>query len=75
MIGTNFIAWIETYKPTYNWKFKTNLYSHARGRHGCPKCNKHPNRLSTEDWLKRIKKVHGNKYDISKVKNIWEFVW
>ena len=51
-------------------KFKTNLYSHARGRHGCPKCNKHPNRLSTEDWLKRIKKVHGNKYDISKVKNI-----
>jgi len=51
-------------------KFKYNINGHARGRHGCPKCNKHPNRVSTEDWLKRIKKVHGNKYDISKVKNI-----
>jgi len=38
---------------------------------GCPKCaNEHRNdykKLSTEDFIKRAKEVHGNKYDYSKV--------
>lgn len=38
---------------------------HLRG-HGCHKC--HPLHLmTTEEWIKRAKKIHGNKYDYSKV--------
>ena len=39
---------------------------------GCPKCSlenfKHPNRLTTEDFVNRSNKVHNHKYDYSKSK-------
>ena len=38
---------------------------HLRNGHGCPKCcNRY---LTTDDWIEMAKKVHGNKYDYSKV--------
>lgn len=49
-------------------------YLHINDKNGCPKCfneiiglNK---RLSTEEFIKRAKEIHGNKYDYSKVKYI-----
>ena len=42
--------------------------SHLRGQ-GCPKCNK-SNKLTKEDFIEKAKKVHGDKYDYSKVKYI-----
>ncbi len=42
---------------------------HLRG-HGCPKCAKTGVRLTTEEFIERARKVHGNKYDYSKVEYI-----
>lgn len=39
--------------------------SHLRGR-GCPKCGG-TYHYTTEEWVEEAKKVHGNKYDYSKV--------
>ena len=43
---------------------------HLEG-HGCPKCARiivsDKNRLSTEEFIKKAQKIHGNKYDYSKV--------
>ena len=43
---------------------------HLNG-YGCPKCGMEnkwpPNRLSKEDFINRAKKIHGDKYDYSKV--------
>ena len=39
--------------------------NHLLNGHGCPKCS---NRyLSTDDWIKMARNVHGDKYDYSKV--------
>lgn len=46
--------------------------AHLRGN-GCPKCaneKRGRNRLSTQDIIDRLKKIHGNKYDYSKVEYI-----
>ena len=45
--------------------------SHMKG-HECPKCQHRSFPLTTEEWVERAKKVHGDKYDYSKVeyKNI-----
>lgn len=38
---------------------------HLRNGHGCPKCcNRY---LSTNDWVKMARKIHGDEYDYSKV--------
>ena len=37
---------------------------------GCPKCGKEANRLSKEDFIKKAKKIHGDKYDYSKVEYV-----
>ena len=51
-------------------EFEQEAGAHLSGC-GCPKCaNEHRNdykKLSTEDFIKRAKEVHGNKYDYSKV--------
>lgn len=41
--------------------------SHMRG-YGCPKCTRSNKKLTTQEFIKRSKKTHGNKYDYSKSK-------
>ncbi len=41
-------------------KFEQLLHNHLRGR-GCPKCNNEP-KYTTNEWILKAKKVHGNKY-------------
>ena len=51
-------------------EFWQNPYNHKIGQ-GCPLCarikNKNP-RLSTNEWIKRAKAIHGNRYDYSETK-------
>ena len=37
---------------------------------GCPKCAKERQRLTTEEFIRRAKEVHGDKYDYSKTKYV-----
>lgn len=46
--------------------FKQAAYSHLRGC-GCKKCS-NKNKLTTEEFIKKAKDIHGNKYDYSKTK-------
>lgn len=41
-------------------------YSHLQ-RHGCKKCNDEKKILGTNEFLKKFRKIHGNRYDYSKV--------
>ena len=43
--------------------------NHMQGR-GCHKCANSGIRLTTEEFIERAKKIHGNKYDYSKVEYI-----
>lgn len=51
-------------------EFKQEATSHLRG-HGCPLCaiekNTERQRFSTEDFIRKAKEVHGNKYIYNKV--------
>ena len=49
-------------------EFKQRPLSHLQGQ-GCPKCGK-KHKISLEDFIEKAKKVHGNKYDYSKVKYV-----
>ncbi|MFM2392789.1 MAG: hypothetical protein RLZZ546_771, partial [Bacteroidota bacterium] len=49
--------------------FFQDRYSHVKGTK-CPKCAddiKKPNNLTSEEFINRAKKIHGDKYDYSKV--------
>ena len=48
-------------------EFWQTPYSHLK--HGCPKCSNNK-RLTTEEFIEKSRKVHGDKYDYSKVKYI-----
>ena len=49
---------------------------HLSAKQGCPKCNKDTQKTinfnghTTEEWIEKAKKIHGNKYDYSKVKYV-----
>ena len=43
---------------------------HTNGKHGCPKCCKNGVRLTTQEFIEKAKKVHGDKYDYSKVEYV-----
>lgn len=51
-------------------EFEQTPYRHLKGQ-GCIKCGhekiKEKNGLSQEEWIKRAREMHGNKYDYSKV--------
>ena len=40
--------------------------NHLNGS-GCSKCTKFRNHYTTDEWIKRAKQIHGDKYDYSKV--------
>ena len=45
--------------------FEQHFYSHRRG-YGCPKCSK-CKKSTTKEFIKKAKKIHGDKYDYSLV--------
>ena len=47
-------------------EFWQNANSHLRGC-GCPKCCNNGVKLTTEEFVKKARKIHGDKYDYSKV--------
>ena len=47
-------------------EFWQTPHSHLRGR-GCPKCKLQNATLTTEEFIRRAKEMHGDKYDYSKV--------
>lgn len=53
--------------------FVINAHTHISNGYGCPVCgqiNKGPARLTTEQFIAKARKVHGDKYDYSKVNYI-----
>ncbi len=46
--------------------FTQNYYNHLKLKHGCPKCACVYN-YDTEDYIKKAKEVHGDRYDYSLV--------
>jgi very-short-patch-repair endonuclease len=48
--------------------FKQEPYMHYHRGQGCPTCFQDRNGLTTEEYIYRAKKVHGEAYDYSKVK-------
>lgn len=48
--------------------FEQEAASHLQG-HGCPKCANN-DKLMTEEFIKKAKEIHGDKYDYSKVEYI-----
>ena len=54
-------------------EFKQKPWSHLKG-YGCQKCGfearVNKSRLTTEEFIKRAKEIHGNKYDYNKVNYI-----
>lgn len=50
--------------------FVINAHAHISNGYGCPVCgqiNKGPARLTTEQFIAKARKIHGDKYDYSKV--------
>ncbi len=47
-------------------EFEQTPYHHTNRNHGCPKCSK-TKRLTNDDFISEAIKIHGNKYDYSKV--------
>lgn len=60
---------IEVICPKHG-SFFTPTSHHLSGSRGCPNCSTAPKQLTTEEFIKRAKKVHGDKYDYSKVNYI-----
>ena len=50
-------------------EFEQKAYSHLSGA-GCPKCADNQ-KITTEEFIKRAKKIHDDKYDYSKVNYKW----
>lgn len=48
-------------------EFETTFDNHINGRSGCPECSK-VKRYNNDEWIAKAKRIHGNKYDYSKVK-------
>jgi hypothetical protein len=48
-------------------KFMVAMRDHLKSIMGCPECFMDTKRTSREDFIKRARKAHGNKYDYSKV--------
>ena len=48
-------------------EFEKSPYAHVTMKCGCSKCFFSKKRNSTEEFIVRAKKVHGDKYDYSKV--------
>ena len=52
-------------------EFKMAFHNHVSQKQGCPKCGYEANgdrsRLTTEEFIKRSREQHGDKYDYSKV--------
>lgn len=50
--------------------FLMTPYEHYGRGHGCPKCGVDRFRVTPEDYIYRVRKVHGDRYDYSKTKYV-----
>lgn len=50
-------------------EFEQSPNIHLQGC-GCPKCSHRSFKYSNEEWINKVKKIHNNKYDYSKVQYI-----
>jgi hypothetical protein len=50
--------------------FEIDLNSHINTKRGCKYCSHRSYAYTTEEFIKKAKKIHGNKYDYSKVNYI-----
>ena len=48
-------------------EFEQYAYDHLHG-HGCPQCAVDNTKITTEDFIRRAREIHGDRYDYSKVK-------
>lgn len=48
--------------------FLQEPYTHYQKGQGCPKCFQDRNGLTSEEYIARVKKIHGDKYDYTKTK-------
>jgi hypothetical protein len=46
--------------------FSQSVRQHLKGANGCPACQASKRRLTTDEFIFRAKKCHGNKYDYSR---------
>ena len=46
-------------------EFEQRAETHLKSKFGCPKCAKEIKRFTNEDFIKKAKNIHGNKYDYS----------
>ena len=53
----------------YIGEFWQTPYCHLKGQN-CPLCSHRAYKYTTEEYIKRAKEVHGDKYDYSKVEYI-----
>ena len=52
--------------PIHGEFYKTPM-NHLLGQ-GCPICSRLNRKMTTEEFIEKARKIHGNKYDYSKVK-------
>lgn len=71
-VGLAKFTWIDIYCKTHGW-FKKRIDCHVRGQ-GCPTCSldstKKSRQYSTEDFILKATKVHGDKYLYDKVEYV-----
>ena len=70
----NFRTKVEIFCPTHNKSFWQTPNQHIVYKRGCPDCGKEKaiefnkaRALTTEEFIRRAKEIHGDKYDYSKV--------
>ena len=71
---TRYLSYEEPFTVTCktHGDFKTTYRNFILKKHGCPKCGKikmwdNRGRITTEDFIKKAREKHGNKYNYSKV--------
>lgn len=66
VVFTKVDAPVEITCPSHGAFFQ-NLFRHANHGDMCPKCVIENGRITTDEFLERSRKIHGNRYDYSKV--------
>lgn len=74
VVYVNFRTKVEIFCPTHNKSFWQTPKLHIVYKRGCPDCGKEKaielakaRVLTTEEFIRRAKEIHGDKYDYSKV--------
>lgn len=66
----NYVTKVKLICKKCNITFEQKPYYHLTGRIGCPTCRESKRFMNLEQFISKAKKIHGEKYDYSKVKYI-----